>query len=96
MGRTPEQITADEALIEAIGVCRTAYYGAPPEGIISLLTDYIVVYVNQGYANGEEGSGIGWLVRDGLPMYRAVGALRLAETEIATRFIANQMGSADG
>lgn len=74
MSRTVEQIAADNALALAIEGVRAVYQHTESD---AMLTDFLVIYAEQGYtADGEGFTRHGMLCRDAnMPIYRALGLL---------------------
>jgi hypothetical protein len=83
--RTPEQVTADDALTAAIEGVLVAYGWDQTR----LLTDYVVCTVRQSWgSDGDQQTEYAYLVRDeALPDYRIVGLLE----SIRDRFRARMM-----
>jgi hypothetical protein len=88
-GRTPDQVSTDDALTAAIEAHNRAYY---PDQPAALLTDYMVVFVDQSFdEDGDTTTGIGTAPRDGdLPLYRQIGMLEHALTRARQRICEGQ------
>lgn len=80
MGRTDEQIAADEALGEAIERCLRAYERNTDDG---LLTGYLVLSVHQGFE--EDGCGNAryeWLTHHVMPWHAVLGLHQIGGSQL--------------
>lgn len=80
--RTPEQIAADNALVDAITEVSRAYELMPPEGWT--LGDFVVCVEYQGYADdtvGHEKYGM-LLPGDFMPSHRIIGLLQQTQRDL--------------
>ena len=77
--RTPEQVEADEALTEALKRVNEAYYGETP----FLITDYIVVYVEQSFDDeGDPLDNVAVQCRNGyIPPHKTLGLIDVARIQ---------------
>lgn len=94
MPRTPEQVTADEALTEAIQRCWRAYYegepyaddGVPVEAAAEgVMMEYLVIGTMRNFDNeGDPYTHVFHIYRDGdVPVHRLLGMLEYARLRLA-------------